>query len=81
MEHIIDYKGFQILIDKETEKKSYFWLIELDGVNYGSSGTMITIEEAALDAKEFVDNIFDDLEKEREDTIERDKERNPEAYQ
>jgi len=81
MEHTINYKGFQILIDKETEKESYFWLIRLDGINYGSSGTMISLEEAALDAKEFIDNIFDDLEREREDTISRDKEQNPEAYQ
>jgi hypothetical protein len=81
MEHTIDYRGFEITIDKETEKESYFWLIRLDGINYGSSGTMISLEEAALDAKEFIDNIFDNLEREREDTISRNKEQNSEAYQ
>ena len=60
MEHTIDYKGFEITIDKEVEKESYFWMIRIDDMDYGSSGYMSTLEDAALDAKEFVDNIFDD---------------------
>ena len=58
MEHTIDYKGFRIVIDKEADKESYFWIIYQNGIEHGSSGYMSTLEEAALDAKEIIDNEF-----------------------